>query len=1086
MRPAACSNPWPRKATNLYAGTCGAALAGVMFVSVGLARAGAGAAALPVEAASVAHAAAAKSRSAHGDSFVISITPNGEFVLFASTANDIVSEDRNSGFIDLFVKRRSDGCISLVTKNVSGTGGGAGNSAIAGLSQDGRCVVFESDADDLVPNDTNRTTDIFLRDMVTDRTILVSVNNAGSSSGNGRSYDPVITPDGRFVAFISTASDLVANDNNQIADVFIRDLQNGITKIVSVNARSRSSPPYAVMTAPVVSSDGRYVAFSSTATGLIPQTKSSYDEVYVRDLLLGVTIWGRTNLTSGTATLSYGPVLSEEGRIVAFKTATSSNVRPWLGALGLMRVDLETGQTDVVSRNATGIAPVVYDDYGPAVAGDGRWIAFADRSTSTTTARNSVWLWDAHSGSSSLISANVAGQPTTDGFCGGVSVSADGRFVVFASNGSDLVTNALRAGFQVYLRNVEAGLTKLISRDREGIGVGDVDFSPVISACGQFVGFETVADSLVEDDLNSHYDAFVFDTVSDTLELVSEADPLARAVTANNSSSITVEPVSDDGRFIVFESLAGDIVPDDTNGTWDVFVRDLVLGTNGLVSVTLSGGIATNGASVRPSVSGNGRFVVFTSSSDELVNNDTNRTEDVFVRDLLTCTTMLVSVATNGYSGNNASSDGSISADGRWVAFQSQATDLAPYDSDNNSDIYVRDLQSGATFLVSTNSPGDTFTTIFRQPVMSPDGRFVVFEALTTSRSTLRLVDLQDRSTHIVATNAACCAFSGNSRVFAVICPVGTTTMNSLVTVDLVEWDVDVVDLGAGSASSRQSLSLSDDGRFVAFSSAASLVGIDTNGVEDVFLFDRQARNLTLISVRQTGETAANGRSYWPRISQDAQYVAFRSTASDLVPNDNNDAEDIFLFDRNAGQRILVTHRFDGDTSANGFATGLAMSADGTRLVFGSVATDLVSGDFNGLSDVFTTAIPIRQWTDSDSDGLDDAWEKAFFGDLSYDGGADPDADGHTNHQEYKAGTNPMNATSVMRVDGLTLSDTKITLRWLAAPGRSYKVQYSESLTESSWTIVPGVVKIVSSQATITDDRPENAACRFYRLELVE
>lgn len=1037
-----------------------------------------------IEAVSVAEPATVRSRSAHGHSFVLSLSADGEFALFASSANDILTNDHNAGFVDLFLWRRSDGSVRLVSADVFGAGGGGGHTGHAEVTPDGRYVVFESAADDLVPNDRNRTRDIFLRDMIDDKVVLVSVNATGSASGNGASWNPVITPDGRFVAFVSSASDLVARDNNRIADVFVRDLQAGVTTLVSQNAHSRSSPPYAIMDTPVITPDGRFVAFSSSATGLVNTPQAVYQEIYVRDLLLERTIWASTNLAARGATGFYAPVLSDDGRFAAFKAAAGADVRPWLGVARLFRHDLETGRLDIIPWNIAGIGPTVPDGYGPAMTPDGGRIVFADMPTILGT--SSIRLWDAGSGDLRLVSANLAGQPSAGGLCGRAMMTVDGRRVAFASNASDLVTNELRTGFQVYLRDMDSGLTTLVSGDFAGAGVGGVDLAHVISSNGRFIGFETISDGLTADDLNAAYDAFIYDSLAGTTELISRANPACKAVTGNNSSFITSKPVSDDGHLVVFESLAGDIVAGDTNGVWDIFVRDLTAGTNGLVSVNIAGTVSTTGASRSPSISGSGRYVVFISTSEDLVLNDTNRVEDVFVRDLIAGRTTLVSVTPEGYSGNGPSFTASISADGRRVAFQSLANNLATGDGDLIDDIYVRDLVSGVTALVSTNAPEDPGSMTFSNPVLSPDGRFVAFEAVFSSARTVRVVDLEDKTTRKMATNALCFAFSGNGRVLGTICRVGTTTRHQLVLSDLAGETVTAVDLGPISPSSNQGISLSHDGRFVAFSTAGRLAGLDTNGVEDVFVLDRWANNLTLVSTRQTRDAAGNDRSYWPRISRDGRFIAFRSKASDIAKGDKNGGEDVFLLDRQRGEPVLVSRSFVGDWAANGFSTGLAITPDARRIVFGSIGADLVTGDFNGFADVFTVAIPQTTPTDSDSDGLDDPWELRFFGTLLSDGMADPDLDGHTNAQEYKAGTDPTASASVLKFEQVTINGDWVTLGWTATPGRSYKVQYKETLDGLLWEDAPAQIKIVGSQALFTSTTPGDSVCRFYRLLLVE
>ncbi|MEK7678058.1 MAG: hypothetical protein AAB676_19675 [Verrucomicrobiota bacterium] len=1017
----------------------------------------------------------------------LSLTPDGVFVLFASTANNLVTKDHNAGFADIFLRNRTNGTVALVSVNASRTSGGNGHSPYASVTPDGRYVVFASDASDLVTNDFNQAGDAFVRDMTTGTTLLVSVNRQGTGSGNGDSSSPTITPDGRYVAFVSAASDLVDGDTNGIPDVFVRDLQTGATTLVSAQARTGYGGSASSSDSPAMTPDGRFVAFTSTASNLVPGSPTLYQEVYVRDLALGQTIWVSTNVTTASPRISYSPVLSDDGRFVAFKTSAADKFL-------VLRRDLQSAALDVISTNAAGFEPPWGDVYGPEMSSDGRHVAFSGASTTANT--SSIWLWDGQTKTTFLVSANLLGQPSADGLCDAPALTPDGRFVAFVSSGTDLVTNEVNGEFQVYVRDMQSGVTKLVTPDSNGVAFGNAEGAvPVLTPDGRFVLFDSRSDAFVGDDQNDAYDVFVRDTAAETTELVSRRQPGAPANTGNSFSSISGNAVSADGRYVVFESWASDLVPGDTNDFQDAFIHDVQTGTNGLVSVNALGSGSANGPSLNPSISANGRYVVFTSTAENLVANDTNKLEDVFVRDLAAGTTLLVAVGTSGASADRASSSPSISADGRWVAFQS-----APRRSAFNN-IFVCDLATSTTTLVSTNFPSDIGNTrSCITPIISPDGRFVAFQRTSTAPGTTVIVkDLQTGFITAMGTNATSVAFSGNSRFFAAVCGVGVTelvgiavtTNKQLLVTDLLQRTNTALVLGPGASSNRSGPSLSADGRFAAFSFAAAsspgaLAGADMNNAEDIFVYEVPTGNLTLVSANQTGTATGNGRSYWPQISADGRHVAFRSAASDLTPGDTNGSDDIFLFDRVTGQTTLLSHRLDSLAAANAMSLGLAMATEAKLVVFNSAASDLVNGDYNETVDVFAIGFEQTVLLDSDQDGLDDSWELAYFSNLPHNGSADSDGDGLTDAAEYRAGTNPTDPALALNLAGVALAAGQTRISWTAAPGRSYRAQYKDALNEPNWHDLPGPVTVVGSTAWISDAAPAGVPQRFYRLVVAE
>jgi Tol biopolymer transport system component len=396
---------------------------------------------------------------------------------------------------------------------------------------------------------------------------------------------------------------------------------------------------------------------------------------------------------------------------------------------------------------------------------------------------------------------------------------------------------------------------------------------------------------------------------------------------AQGNDSSFEATVSEDGRYVAFASFASNLVPGDTNGPFygvDVFVRDRRTGITERVSVS-SGGAQGNDQSFEAFVSGNGRYVAFYSSASNLVPGDTAGYGDVFVHDRLTHTTERVSVSTGGAEGEGFSGDPSISADGRYVAFVSSAYNLVAGDNWNGvPDVFVRDRQNGTTECVSVVPSGGQHEsgTWSVQARISADGRFVAFSTYATNilpgvvgaRPT---VYVRDRQTGAI---------------------------------DLVS-----VDMGGQQAPNTSGTpSISADGRFVAFmSNASTLVPGDTNDMFDVFVRDRQAATTERVSVDSLG-SQSNGGSYSSSISADGRYVAFYSSATNLVPGDTNGWDDAFVHDRVSGLTERVSVASDG-TQGNSLTQSsfTSMSADGRFVVFPSYSNNLVPGDTNGKHDIF-------------------------------------------------------------------------------------------------------------------------------------
>jgi len=355
-----------------------------------------------------------------------------------------------------------------------------------------------------------------------------------------------------------------------------------------------------------------------------------------------------------------------------------------------------------------------------------------------------------------------------------------------------------------------------------------------------------------------------------------------------------------------------------------------------------SAGVEGNNASAAPSNSSDGRYVAFESLASDLVAGDTNGDADVFVRDRQTGTTTRVSVDSAEVQGNGDSNFPSISGDGMHVAFQSDA-DLAGGDANPFSDIFVRDLLAGTTTLVSVDSFGaqDPFPSSSSSPSISADGRYVAFQSdadlVANDLNGLFDVYVHDRDADEDGTYDEAGSIS---------------TVRVSVRSDGTEAD-----------QNSSAPSISADGRYVAFESfAANLVAGDLNGLFDVFVHDRDADgdgiydeagaiSTVRVSVRSDG-TEADQASAAPSISGDGRYVAFVSDATNLVAGDLNGLFDVFVHDLQTGATTRVSVDSAG-VEGNGISNFPSISGDGRYVAFESLSTNLVAGDGNGFSDVF-------------------------------------------------------------------------------------------------------------------------------------
>lgn len=329
------------------------------------------------------------------------------------------------------------------------------------------------------------------------------------------------------------------------------------------------------------------------------------------------------------------------------------------------------------------------------------------------------------------IDVPISGAHPTGGWANAAFISGSGRYVTFQYTGFFGTGGGYNS---VYIRDRELGVTEQVDRGLGGAVNDQGSWDSALSFDGRFVAFASVATNLVSGDTNGARDVFVLDRRTHTTTRVSVASNGAEAhgdaAIDNNARSLDI---SANGRFVAFHSLAPDLVPNDGNGVANVYLHDRLTGTTELVDVATDG-TPSNGESLQPRLSADGRFVVFESTATNLAGLPTRPGFAVYRRDRLLGTTTLVGVGSAGAPARRETKNPAISGDGRFVVFESSANELDPSSySDGNIQIYLRDTVLGTTTRVSRPLPGQQNNGAAREAAISLDGNWVVFSSFSTT-----------------------------------------------------------------------------------------------------------------------------------------------------------------------------------------------------------------------------------------------------------------------------------------------------------------------------------------------------------------
>ncbi|MBN9691458.1 MAG: S8 family serine peptidase [Verrucomicrobia bacterium] len=765
----------------------------------------------------------AEGRQADGSSTLPAISGDGQWVAFVTAARSLVPED-TTALKDIVLWQRESGALQWISR--SEVGETSGNSDFPSLDFTGQRVVFQSNVR-LVDGDTNGVLDVYLFDQPSGKLEVISRTQTGESA-EGSSSGPVISSDGRWVAFLSSSSQLVEGDTNQVADAFVRDLSTGVTELVS-----RSSIGDLVdqaVTRVRISGDGRYVAFQTAARTLEPLPAGSGVQVYLRDRQEGRT-WrvsksAEVGALTGTTALEG---ISEDGRWVIFRS-NSSQLPPGAGSVVQRVFGYDRLVDDVVALS--------YSDSGQPASAVPEFLGVSDIGISEAAISG-----NGGSIAQTTLGWNLApgdGNAAPDIFVSDraslsldLSVRAVGES---RETGRGVVGPAIVQYHAQSLRGQESGSVELRLINR---GVSQPEPRVRIESAPPGVTWSWPAGTVAEGDG------------------VFRLPPLAAGAGTTWTVQIPVPSAESQARVRL---LAGTRREDGSfavaDGVTAAVTTDLKAPGAELISVGFSGAPLDRHA-LRSSISEDGERVVFHTLADHVIATDRNEHSDVFLRSRATRTNTAVSAQRGGTLGNDWSMGGQISADGRLVVFSSFANNLGA-DGNFICDVFVKNLETGTVELVSRR--GTTF------------GDFNSAEA--------------------------------------------------------------------GDAS------ISADGRWVCFSShALNLVTGDTNRAGDVFRVDRtEAGAPPRIISRAPDGTLGNGVSFLPYPSSDGRWIVYSSHASNLSGSpDTNQTQDVYLWDAGTGANTLVTRAADG-TAAAGNSEALSISDDGRWVTLLSDAPNLPGG----------------------------------------------------------------------------------------------------------------------------------------------
>jgi len=701
----------------------------------------------------------------------------------------------------------------------------------------------------------------------------------------------------------------------------------------------------------------------------------------------------------GTANWSDSPVVTSDGRFVFF-TSGGAGLVPGstnLNAENVYRRDLWSNSTELVTCAADGVSPSRWGCYAPCISPDGSWVAFAIFSpVSATNGILVTYLRDIKNHVTSAVSLNTNNMP-----CEGwpYTVSDDGRYVIFESSAPDITSNKFNSAEDLFVRDLWNGVTTLVTADANGKSPStrsNIYASAFGLVANRYIFFNSTHPDLVPGDWNSTYDAFRYDLDTREITLISVNEA---GTGAGNGDSRGVA-VSADGRYVLLSSTADDLVDFDFNGHYDVFLRDLWSNTTTLVSTNLYG-LPGNGDSACPTMTRDARYVAFQSLANDLVpEGRTFYPTDVFIWDLTTGETRLA-IPGGAYP--------SISPGGHFLVAQSEAPLTAAGESRYLPTAqYVLDLTTGAFDMLTRAWVGDNRATIFLPPCFDEADSMVVYltDGDLVPGDLVSPLDYQVDASDVYVWRPGP---APNEVDLALTAGPATTVLTQQTN---ITWSVAVTNGGAREATG---VHITSSSKFIAASSSTGSQGGSNPANPADFTLGSLAPGATA-SVSFTGSTV-----YWPKSRDEVPVIRVYSAQPDATPYNNQCTINLIVSPPDA---------------------------------------------------------------DADGDGMPNAWESANGLDPAsgVDALLDSDEDGAPNLLEFLSGTDPRSPESCFRITSVRVTSTNVVFRFPSAADRYYGLERKTDLLSGNWQTVTNDVPGTGAEMDLVDSAPLGTnSTRVYR-----
>ena len=962
------------------------------------------------------------------------------------------------------------------------------------------------------------------------------ISNSGGLAdfgGNGDSGAPALSANGRYVAFVSGSANLVAGVGKQpVSDIYLHDRETGSTRLIS---RSKDGTTGADLHCwnPQMSTSGLTVLFETYASNLVDSSTNGASAVMVYNAVSNLLIHASVGLNGAKpSAASWNALLSQNGRMAAFESGatnlTTGIVYRTTGSTHIFARDLQTARTELIDVDfSNGEAARASTSVSSSIVGvstNGTMIAFiSDATNLTQTASTGFQLWVRdRTLSTNILVSRITNQPSSSMVLS-ASMSADGRKFVFR-NGTSNFFRDITAANSVAMRvpNVvrdttispDGQIVAYIASQKLSIGrVTDsvfVELPQYIDATQPVFSRDSstlVVESLFEDPFETNvtvagHDLKIKAIFSSSVPSVSrdgaavgidwftatnrfqnvfvEESGTTTLISAGLTGNVAAtqptqgpEDVSTDGRTVLFTSLAA-LVPEDENRSQDVYLWDDVLKTNLLVSRTFDAANSGSASSFMPAITPDGQQVAFVSAATNIVQGDTNWSTDVFVWNRINGSIRLVSESGTGLSSAPtvlACTWPVISKDGRYVAFVSRRKDLVK-GTIRNEGVYLRDLENNVT--LPTYPSNVTSATWFRT-IAVLNGPVVYYLEKTNLFSF-------NVSTRAIAGYSNCVVdpvFSADEKRMAMLSRVsGVTTLNVYETATAARRQLYRYP-GTQPLSMEHRISMSGDGKRVAFVTAERLVDEDRNGTNDVYIAEVDQPGAFRLVRPDEARAALAVRTAFPSISADGTRVSFVSKGNAWSPFVPTLESRVYLVDlplRKSQALTPVANPYFG----GGYGPPL-MLPNGSGVVFGT-KEQFAAADLNRASDSYYVAFPFAPMIDVDRDELADEWEIAEFGNLTETTDGDADGDGQSNLLEYRAGTDPTSADSSLSLEIAEVNGA-VQLHWKTVPGKNYEVQHKINL-ESEWNPLTESFAVENGIARISIAELQQEG--FFRIRLKE